>query len=275
MSVCREANIPLFVHFHGYDASILLRYRHQRRHYHSLFGEASGIIVPSRFLADKLADIGCPVEKLYVSPGGVDPGRFTPTRRLPERLLAVGRLVEKKAPHLTIQAFKQIAGRYPHAQLDMIGDGPLADRCRALVEALGLGDRVRLHGARDSDFVARLMGEASVFVQHSVTAPNGDVESFGVSLVEAMASAVPVVTTRHNGFEDTIDDGITGILVPEHDVDGMAAAIAELLDDPERAARMGEAGRDRVLAHFTLEKSRDRLRAIMGFRPQTNLQSAA
>ena len=151
----------------------------------------------------------------------------------------------------------------------MIGDGPLRDRCAAFIAERALEDRAILHGAQGSDRVVQLMQEASVFVQHSVTAHDGDVEGFGVSLVEAMASAIPVVTTRHNGFVDTVEDGVTGLLVNEGDVDGMAEMIGQLLDNPARAAAMGAAGRKRVLTHFTLEQTRDRLRSIMGLPPQS------
>lgn len=275
MRACEESEVPLFVHFHGYDVSMLIRDWRYVRHYRSLFRQAVGVIAPSRFLTGKLAEIGCPEAKLHVSPCGIDPQRFAVTRRLPQRLLAVGRLVEKKAPDSSIAAFARIAAQYPEARLDLVGDGPLAEKCRALVRQHGLGDRVQLHGVQSSQFVARLMQEASLFVQHSVTATSGDTEGLPVAVLEAMASALPVVSTRHSGIPEAVDDDVTGLLVDEHDVDGMAAAIATLLDDPERAAAMGAAGRRRVLERFTLDHARDRLRAIMGFPPLTTSQPKA
>jgi glycosyltransferase involved in cell wall biosynthesis len=265
--VCREAGVPLYVHFHGYDGSLLLRDPRQVRHYRRLFRCTAGIVAPSRFLANKLADAGCPQSKLHISSYGVDPFRFSPTRRFPQHVLAVGRLVEKKAPHYTIEAFGQIAQRYPQARLDMVGDGPLAERCCALIGDLGLDARVRMHGVQNSEFVARLMREASLFVQHSVTAADGDSEGLPVAILEAMASALPVIATRHSGIPEAVEHGVSGLLVDEGDVDTMAAAMAQLLDDRARAAAMGAAGRARVLAHFTLEQSRDRLRALMGLPP--------
>ena len=264
MRACDEAAVPLYVHFHGYDASLQLRDRRRVRQYRALFRSAAGIIAPSRFLADRLAAIGCPEDRLHVSPCGVDPQAFVPTRRLPGRVLAVGRLVDKKAPHLTIAAFGRIASRHPEARLDMVGDGPLAERCGAVIADLGLEDSVRMHGVQAPDFVAGLMGEASLFVQHSVTTADGDCEGRGVSILEAMASALPVASTRHNGIAESVDHGVTGLLVDEYDVDAMTEVMAGLLDDPERAAAMGVAGRQRVLAHYTQDKTRDRLRAIMG-----------
>ena len=266
---CEEAGVALYVHAHGVDASKLVRKRRWVRHYKALFPRCAGIIVPSRFLADKLALIGCPAEKLHVSPNGIDPTRFRPTARLPFRVIAVGRLVEKKAPHLTIRAFAEVARRFPEARLDMIGDGPLMDRCRALVEEHGLATRVRLHGAQPSNVVARFMAEASLFVQHSVVAPNGDTEGMPVSIIEAMASALPVLSTRHSGIPEVVLEGETGLLVDEHDVSGMAEVMVTLLGDTNRARAMGEAGRRRILANFTHDHARDRLRAIMGLPPFT------
>lgn len=267
MRICSEAAVPLYVHFHGYDASRYLRKRHRVRHYQALFERAAGVIVPSRYLGDRLTQIGCPQAKLHISYNGIDVARFRPTARHPNRIVAVGRLVAKKAPHLTILAFGKILPKFPEARLDIIGDGPLATRCSALVNDLELNDHVTLHGAKPRTYVIDLLCKASLFVQHSVTAPNGDTEGFGISLVEAMACSVPLVVTRHNGFVETVQDGITGLLVDEHDVDGMADAMAELLGNPARSAAMGEAGRARVLANFTLPQARDRLRSIMGFPP--------
>ena len=272
-SVCRAVGVPLYVHFHGYDASMLLRDPHQRRHYRALFRSAEGIIVPSRYLADKLAAVGCPFSKVHVSPYGIDPDRFTPTSRLAQRIIAVGRLVEKKAPQLTIQAFACVADRFPEARLDIVGDGPLAHECRALICDLGLSGRVQLHGAQSSDYVAQLLREGALFVQHSVTAQDGDTEGLPVAILEAMASALPVVSTRHSGIPEAVEDGVTGLLVEERDFEAMASAMSGLLENPDRAAAMGVAGRKRVLAHFTQAQARDRLRAIMGFPPIEDAQA--
>jgi glycosyltransferase involved in cell wall biosynthesis len=178
--------------------------------------------------------------------------------------------VEKKGPLFTIEAFASIALKYPSARLDMVGDGPLRDQCQALIANRGLQNRAILHGEQDSDFVAALLQNACIFVQHSITSSDGDVESFGVSLVEAMAASVPVVTTKHNGFVDTVADGVTGILVEERDVSGMADAIERLLGNPSLGAAMGAAGRARVLERFTMESTADQLRSIMGFKRPVN-----
>ncbi|TIW49178.1 MAG: glycosyltransferase family 4 protein, partial [Mesorhizobium sp.] len=134
---------------------------------------------------------------------------------------------------------------------------------RALVEQENLADRVIFHGYRSTEFVQGMMQNAAVFVQHSVTARNGDMEGLPVSILEAMASALPVVATRHSGIPEAVVDGETGVLVEEHDIKSTAEALASLLADTRRAARMGDAGRRRVLDHFTQRHTRDRLRRAM------------
>ncbi|MER8483714.1 glycosyltransferase [Mesorhizobium sp. M1322] len=260
---CRRAGVRLYVHAHGADSTVMPRKQTWRRRYRRLFASADGIITPSRFIADRLVQIGCPNEKLHVSPCGILPEHFTPSKRESGRLLVVGRFVEKKSPHLTIEAFARIASRFPEARLDLVGDGPLMARSRALVAQENLADRVIFHGYRSTEFVQGMMQNAAIFVQHSVTARNGDMEGLPVSILEAMASALPVVATRHSGIPEAVVDGETGVLVEEHDIKSTAEALASLLADTRRAARMGDAGRRRVLDHFTQRHTRDRLRRAM------------
>ncbi len=264
---CADAGVRLFVHFHGFDATQLAQEPRWRRRYAALFEAAAGIIAPSRFLGARLLTLGCSAEKLHISPNGIDAEAFVPSSRMRGRVLMVGRLVEKKAPHLALRAFAKVHAQLPCARLDVVGDGPLRDLCQHTIDTHGLGAVVTMHGSRPAETVRELFAQAALFVQHSVTAPDGDKESFGISLVEAMASEVPLVATRHNGFGETVEDGVTGVLVDEHDVDAMAHAMLGLLEDPEAAARMGRAGRQRVLARFTHAHARERLRSILGLMP--------
>lgn len=260
----RDAGVPLFAHFHGFDATTIPRQWKWRRRYRQLFASAAGVIAVSRFIADRLARLGCPAHKLHVVPCGIDPTRFRPSDPQHGRILAVGRLTEKKAPDLTLRSFARVREREQDAHLDIVGDGPLRSRCEELARELGVTDAVVFHGARPPAVVAELMQTASMFVQHSVTAPSGDMEGLPVAILEAMASGLPVVSTRHSGIPEAVSDGETGRLVEERDVEGMADAMIELLRDPDRAAAMGRAGRDRVLAHFTQDRTAARLREIMG-----------
>lgn len=258
-----RAGVPLYVHAHGFDASQLPTEWRWRTRFRTLFKHAEGIIVPSAFLGRKLTDLGCPEEKIHVSACGVDPERFRPSTREPGRVLAVGWMRAKKAPHHTVAAFARVHEQLPDTELHMVGDGDLLGECRRLATELGCTGAVHFHGAQPSEFVADQMQRTALFVQHSVVGPEGDTEGLPVAVLEAMTSEVPVVSTRHAGIPEAVIEGETGLLVDEHDVAGMAEAMKTILTDPERGARMGVAGRARVLDGFTAQHTQDRLRRIM------------
>lgn len=151
----------------------------------------------------------------------------------------------------------------PDLVLDVIGGGPMRLTCEAEIRRLGLGDAVTLHGACDHATVRTMLARADVFVQHSVVAPNGDTESQGISLVEAMASCLPVVVTDHNGFSETVKEGVTGCLVPEGDVAGMARHLVALLQDDALRDRMGRAGRARAETYFDTRVVTAQMRGIL------------
>jgi glycosyltransferase involved in cell wall biosynthesis len=263
--VCAALDIPLHVYFYGIDASANLRFPAVRRRYRALWPKVASVICISRFLAERLiATTGLPEHLVEVIPCGVDPARFRPAASEPGRVLALGRLVEKKAPHLTVRAFARAAANHPGARLDLIGEGPLRPQVEAAIAETGMGERITLHGALGREACASLMHRASIFVQHSVTAANGDTEGLPIVIVEAMASALPVVSTRHSGIPEAVEDGVTGLLVAERDVAGMGAALAQLLADPARAAGMGAAGHARFREHLTQDVTLARLRAVLG-----------
>ena len=262
--VCRSRGLRLFVNFHGYDATVMPRRARIRHAYRLLARDAEGVICGSQHFRQILIGLGFPPQKISVVPCGVDLAAFRPGRlRDRNRVIGVGRLTPKKAPDLLIRAFARAATDRPGLRLSLIGDGPLMPRCRALVAELGLQDRIDLLGAQPHVAIRDRLAGAGIFAQHSLTAPNGDQESQGISLVEAMAAALPVVTTDHNGFSETVLHGTTGLLSPEGDVPAMAAHLAALADAPERAAALGAAGRARAEARFDAEALTGRLRALL------------
>lgn len=259
----RNADVNLFVHFHGYDATRLPSERGWQRHFRRLFATADGVLAPSHFIAERLAKLGCPGDKLHVSPCGIAPEDFPETTREPGLVVAVGRLVEKKAPLVALEAFAQVAMTRSDTVLHIVGDGPLGCALRRKIIERNLGDRVVLHGEQPHSVVRSLMARAAVFLQHSVTAPDGDMEGLPVSILEAMASGVPVVSTRHSGIPEAVEEGRTGLLTDEGDVDGTAMALQTLLDDPAKAAAMGAAARARAARDFSHDVVARRLRAVM------------
>jgi glycosyltransferase involved in cell wall biosynthesis len=255
IDACRRAGLPLVVHFHGYDASVRTLLDEHRQSYPRLFEAAAAIIAVSRAMREQLIGLGAPAGKVHYCPYGVDCDRFTPAAvaAAPPVALAVGRLVDKKAPHLTILAFARARREVPSATLRIIGDGPLMGPCLDLAAALGIADAVTFLGQQPHAAICAEMQNARVFVQHSVQAINGDCEGTPNAVIEAGASGLPVVATRHAGIPDVVIEGETGWLVDERDADGMGRRMAHLLADPAAAGGMGRAARRHVTRNFSVE----------------------
>ena len=267
LPACRAAGVHLAVHFHGYDLSRSDILETHRIGYRALFAEAAAMIVVSASMKRRLEEMAGPSERIFLIPCGVDCELFRAVDAAanPPAFVAVGRFVDKKAPHLTLLAFRQVLEECPESNLVMVGDGPLLPACQELAKALSLEGRVLFTGVLEPPRIVELFGRARAFVQHSVTAPSGDSEGTPVAVLEAGASALPVIATRHAGIPDVVLDGETGLLCDEFDVAGMAAHMIRLVKEPELAARLGRAARERVTANFSAEKTGAQLRDALAW----------
>jgi colanic acid/amylovoran biosynthesis glycosyltransferase len=261
MNACRKLHVPLIAHFHGFDAYRQRTLETYGRGYAELFEIAAAIIAVSRDMQAQLESLGAPREKIHYNSCGVEPSVFMGANPLhsPPTFVAVGRFVNKKAPHLTILAFKAMLEKVPEARMIMIGDGPLWDACYQMTKALGLAGAVELTGPRPQSEVATQMQKARAFVQHSIRTHDGDSEGTPVAVLEAAASGLPVVATRHAGIKDAVIDQKTGFLVQEGDIDRMAEYMTRLATDAQLAANLGQAGREWVSSEYSMEKSITRL----------------
>jgi D-inositol-3-phosphate glycosyltransferase len=215
--------------------------------------QAAGVIATCADEVAELEAMGVDPRSVSVVPSGVNTDSFTPEgpaapRTEVPRLLVIGRLVPRKGLGDVLAALAQL----PDAEMVVVG-GPGADElatdpsaAAVLEQAVGLGvaDRVRLVGRADRNEVRAWIRSADVVV----CAPW--YEPFGIVPLEAMACGVPVVGTAVGGLVDTVVDGRTGLLVPPRCPEQLAAALGNLLADPARRARMGAAGRARVVAAY-------------------------
>jgi colanic acid/amylovoran biosynthesis glycosyltransferase len=263
--VCRAAGVPLVVYFHGADATKDGWLRTHRQRYGRMLQWSAAVVAASREVERHLLALGAVRERLVYNPCGADTSLFTPgdPAAVPPRFLSVGRFVDKKAPHLTLLAFRRVLDDCPEAQLVMIGDGILLEACRQLARALRLEPAVEFRGARSHAEVAAAMREARAVVLHSVTTSDHDMEGTPVTILEAGAAGLPVVSTRHAGIADVVIHGETGFLVAEGDTDSMAKHMISLGRDPVLAARMGRRAREHVVAHFSMEGSVATLWAVL------------
>ena len=252
----------LAVFFHGRDVPKPNRAARYRR----MAGRADLIVANSEFTANRLANLGLSSPRLRVIPVGLFPERWPLIGpHGGARFFTIARLTEKKGLEYAIRALRLVQRAGYSASLSIFGDGPLRQHLQALVVELGLDNAVEFCGfVPQEQFVARL-AEMNAFVLPSVTAASGDVEGQGLALAEAQAMGFPVIATRHNGFPDSVVEDKTAFLVPERDVEALAACMIRLIDCPDLARDMGRAGRAFAIDKFDQRKIvKDILSALFG-----------
>jgi colanic acid/amylovoran biosynthesis glycosyltransferase len=267
-AACKDLNLPFVVHFHGADITSALNYHPYRASLQQVFVDAAALIVASDHLRRLLILEGAPAAKIDVIRYGVNiegiaPLSWRERRELPPGVVFVGRFTPKKNPVALIEAFALVKQRVPTARLTVIGDGSEMLRVLARIEQLNLVDSVRLWGELPRSKAVQIVNRHWVYAQHSVTAPSGDQEGFGISLAEAAMLELPIVSTLHNGIPEQVIDGETGFLVREFDYEVMADKIVKLLLDPSLAEQMGSSGAKRISQMCQTAKRCDRIYSLL------------
>lgn len=202
---------------------------------------------------------------------GVDVDRFRPPERPrpardgsdpadPVRILAVARAMPKKGLDTLLDALARLPATLAW-RLEHIGAGPLLERLRAKAARLGIAGRVHWYGGQPQDRVIERLQGADLFCLPARIAEDGDRDGLPNVLLEAMASALPVIATPISAIPEAVEADETGLLVPPDDADALARAILRLARDPRLRARLGAAGRRCVVARFSDEAGIDRLAA--------------
>lgn len=185
-------------------------------------------------------------EKMKIVHCGIEPDRYGQADRSSpgKRLIFVGRLAPIKGVSVLLDAFACTRAAHPDGHLTIVGDGELREQLEARAKALALGDAVTFTGYLSTEEVAAQLDAADIFVLPSFS------EGVPVVLMEAMAARMPVIGPKVAGVEELVEDGVSGFVVPPGDVETLGARIAELLEDADRRARMGIAGRAKVHQDF-------------------------
>lgn len=227
--------------------------------------EAAFVAYVSGFAHDQLltAIDSSQWHKLHLVRCGLDADEFDAGERGTDRadgpvaLLTVGRQVHVKAQVVMIRALARLLERGIEAHLTMIGDGPLGDELKGLAADLGIADAITFAGALGQDDVPAHYRRADIFCLSSVA------ESLPVTLMEAMASGRPVVSTDVGGIAELVADGESGLLVASGDSDAFADALERLCGDAALRRRMGAAGRRRVREEFDVARWGSRLAELL------------
>ncbi len=266
--VARSTGVPYVVTLHGSDVFMAEKNPLFAAMARRALAGAAHVTSCSGELRDRLlalaGDFGSGyAEKVLLVPNGTDlaarPDAGETPRALPaglavgsgdgkgERLVAaVGRLVDKKGFDVLLAAAPAILARHPEARIVLGGGGDLRGELEAQARRLGVERSVTFTGALSHPEVLALIAAAEVFVMPSVRDPRGNVDGLPIVVLEAMAAGKPVVASEVSGIPMAVAAGETGLLVPERDPAALAAAVGELLADPDRARRLGAAGRRRV-----------------------------
>jgi glycosyltransferase involved in cell wall biosynthesis len=249
---------PFVVSFHGVDVSKFLDepgYASALKH---VFADARLVMARSQSLLDRLVELGCPVAKLRMNRTPIPLEHLSPTIRRPPadgkwRLVQACRLIQKKGILTTLKAIAIVKQQHPKVRYVLCGEGPLKPKIEEAVAKRGLQDNVELLGWLEQP---RLLDEyriAQLFLHPSEKTRDEDQEGIPNSMLEAMATGLPIVATLHGGIPEAVASGHDGLLVPEKSPEQLAEAILKLMNEPGELGRMSQNAAASVRASFGSE----------------------
>ena len=266
LSLKNELDLPLITTFYGADISRLPRIRKWRSRYNRLFERGDLFLAEGSHMAQRIVDQGCSPDKVRMNHLGVnlDSITYVPRKIGPDqeiRLLMASSFKEKKGISYGIQAFIQAEKRNPHLRLTIIGGAVsnsnrrLLRECQELIRKAQLEQKVRFLGYLQYPEYIKEQRRSHIFLAPSVTAADGDTEGGApVSIIEASAAGMPVLSTLHCDIPEVVISGESGLLVPERDVSALAGAILDLTKAPALWRKMGAAGRKHMEESYNVVK---------------------
>jgi colanic acid/amylovoran biosynthesis glycosyltransferase len=246
---------PSVVSFHGADVLVDLQKPTYRDATREMLSAVKLVLVRSESLRRGLIDLGCDEKKIEIVRAGIPLEQFPfRERAFPEnaewRFVQAGRLIEKKGLSTSLRAFAQFAATYPDSTLTIAGEGPLLSHLQELARQLKIDRRVSFAGFISQDQLRELLYSSHIFLHPSKTGRDGNQEGVPNSILEAMASGLPVFATRHGGIPEAIENGVSGILVAERDHDALAQALLDAVKDRHLLARLARHGAEAVAEEF-------------------------
>jgi len=258
-----QPNLPLVVSFYGFDLTSQWC-AEQPQAYASLFRKRALLLPLSEHFRVRLLGLGAAESRVVVHHLGVDVDRFAasqdPQRPSgPVRVLSVGRFVEKKGLGLALCAVAMARDAGVELRYTMVGGGPLRVEFERIISDLGLEAVVRMTGPLAQEDVSRTMRESDILLAPSLTASNGDEEGTPTVILEAMATGLVVIASKHAGIPEMVRDELSGRLVAENDAEELGAVLIDVARSPECWPAMGDAGRAIVQRDFNAAHLVDRL----------------
>jgi colanic acid/amylovoran biosynthesis glycosyltransferase len=256
---------PSIVSFHGADVLVDMNKPAYREATRQMLNTINLVLVRSESLRRAVIDLGCNEEKIEIHRTGIPLDEFPFRERnftaAPSewQIVQAGRLIEKKGLPVTLRAFAVFLRQYPNAKLTIAGEGPLLGPLQNLARDLNIDGRVSFTGFISTGQLREIYYASHIFLHPSQTGRDGNQEGIPNSMLEAMASGLPVFATQHGGIPEAIENGVSGVLVPEHDHEKLAAALLDAAKDPEFLSRIARNGAETVRQKFDLRTQAQRL----------------
>jgi colanic acid/amylovoran biosynthesis glycosyltransferase len=246
---------PCVVSFHGMDVQRRETERGYEANLRKLLRLVPLVLVRSQSIAERLIELDCDPKKIRLNRTGIPLDGFPYlVRNAPLdgawTIVQACRLVPKKGLATALRAFANFAKAFPKSTFLIAGDGPLRRELEELSQKLDLQKAVIFLGFLSQTELRVLYEKAHIFMHPSELPPDSNQEGVPNSMLEAMASGLPVVATRHGGIPEAVTDGVSGSLVPERDVEGLTASLLRIVENPDRWIAMGAAASDAVAAKF-------------------------
>ncbi len=261
---------PSIVSFHGADVMVDMNKPAYREATLQMLQEVKLVLVRSESLRRVLVDLGCDPEKIQIQRTGIPLQEFPLRERtspshqhgMEWRLVQSGRLIEKKGLPVTLRAFAVFLQQYPNATLTIAGEGPLLNELQRLARELNISERVAFTGFVSQEQLRGIYYRSHIFLHPSQTGHDGNQEGVPNSMLEAMATGMPVFATEHGGIPEAIDNGVSGVLVPERDHEALAQALLDAAEDPNFLSEISRVGADAIRQKFDLSKQARRLEEV-------------
>jgi colanic acid/amylovoran biosynthesis glycosyltransferase len=255
------------VSFHGADVLVDMNKPAYRHATEEMLGAVRRVLVRSESLRRAIINLGCDEKKVDILRTGIPLNEFPFRKRsFPEngewRLVQAGRLIEKKGLPTTLRVFAIFLERYPNSTLTIAGEGPLLEELKNLGRDLKIDSHVMFAGFISQEQMRDIFYASHLFLHPSETGRDGNQEGIPNSMLEAMASGLPVFATNHGGIPEAIENGVSGMLVPERNHGALAHALLDAVQDRELLANLAQAGADAVAQKFDQRNQVRRLEEI-------------
>jgi colanic acid/amylovoran biosynthesis glycosyltransferase len=267
LPLIRRWENPSIVSFHGADVTVDMNKPAYREATQQMLAAVKLVLVRSESLKRALADLGCDSKKIEIQRTGIPLEEFPfQERTFPKngewRFVQAGRLIEKKGLSIGFRAFAVFLRQYPNATLTITGEGPLLGDLQKLARELSIDERVSFTGFISQKQLRDIYYGSHIFLHPSQTGHDGNQEGVPNSMLEAMASGLPVFATQHGGIPEAIENGVSGVLVPERDHEALAQGLLNAARDPGFISRIACSGTETVRKNFDLTTQAQRLEDI-------------